>query len=82
MDIFQSLFVARLIFILGIVNIVTAILIAGSCRCIPSLAILGRITKYSAYQKFYRYHCHIWKVLWPSILIHAFLALMFSGWPG
>ena len=82
MEIFQTLFVARLIFILGIINITAGVLIAASCRCVPSSKMVGRFTKYSAYQKVYEYHCHIWKIFLPSVFIHAFLALMLYGWPG
>jgi hypothetical protein len=81
-EFFHSLTAGRIIFILGVVNIVTAILIAGSCRCVPGSKLLGKFTKFPAYQRFYGYHCHIWKIFWPSIIIHAFLALMFFGWPG
>jgi hypothetical protein len=38
--------------------------------------------KRSGYQRFYRYHCYIWRVFWPSVIIHATLALLFLGWPG
>ena len=37
--------------------------------------------KYSAYKRFYKYHCYIWWVLLPSVVIHAGLALAFFGVP-
>jgi len=82
MDIFHSLTAARLIFILGIVNLVAGLMLFFSCRCLPGSKIGDRLMKYRPYQRFYRYHCYLWKVIWPSVVIHAFLAIMFLGWPG
>ena len=82
MDVFQSAIVSKLIFILGVINLSTAILIFGSCRCIPGSKIFGRLMNYSPYNRFFKYHCYIWRVFWPSVIVHAFLAIMFFGWPG
>lgn len=78
---FQSILVARLIVILGVVNLITGAAIFFSCRCIPGGKIMGKLMKYPAYQKFYKYHCYIWQVFWPSVLIHAILAIVFFGIP-
>jgi hypothetical protein len=43
--------------------------------------LMGRMMKYSAFQNFYKYHCYIWRVFWPSVLLHSVLALMFFGLP-
>lgn len=82
MEIFQSIVVGRLIFILGIVNVVAALLIFGSCRCVAGAGLLGRLMKYAPYKTFYGYHCYIWRVFWPSVIVHAFLAVIYFGWPG
>jgi hypothetical protein len=82
MEIFQSAAVAKIIFILGIVNILTAFFIFGSCRCVSGSKINRRITKARWYKHIFNLHCHIWKVFWPSVIIHAFLAIMYFGWPG
>ena len=81
MEIFQSIIVGRLIFILGVVNIVAAILIFGSCRCLPGSRLMGKLMNYAKYKRFFGYHCYIWRVFWPSVVVHAFLALMLFGWP-
>jgi hypothetical protein len=78
MDIFNLLAI-RLLFILGIVNVVTGLLIFFSCRCLPGSRIGGKLMKYQPYQRFYKYHCYIWKVFWPSVIIHALLAIIFIG---
>ncbi len=56
MNIFDSVFAIRLIFILGIVNLVTALLIFFSCRCLSGSKIGSKLMKYPPYQRFYRYH--------------------------
>ena len=82
MDFFESLAAARWIFILGIVNLAGGLLIFFSCRCLPGSRIAGGLMRFGWYKRFYRYHCYIWIILWPSVIIHAFFALMFYGWPG
>ncbi len=80
MDIFHSLVTVRVIFVLGVVNLVTALLILFSCRCLAGSKIGGKLMKYKPYQRFNKYHCYIWRVFWPSVVVHAFLAVMLVGW--
>lgn len=81
MGIFSETAVARLIFILGITNLVAVTLIFLSCRCTPGLVIIGKLMKYRAYQRFYKYHCYIWWVLWTSVVVHAVFAISSVGVP-
>jgi hypothetical protein len=81
MELMQSIMVPRIIVILGIINILTGAAIYFSCRCLPGARLMGRMMKYNAFQRFYKYHCYIWRVFWPSVLIHSLLALMFFGLP-
>ncbi|MBT4513145.1 MAG: hypothetical protein HOC20_13175 [Chloroflexi bacterium] len=82
MDIFHELWVEKLIYSLGIVNIVLGVLVFFSCRCIPMTAFIGaRIMKFSAYQKFYKVHCALWPLLWISVIVHAVFAIGFLGNP-
>lgn len=81
MDVFQSIIAARVIFILGIINLVSVGLIFFSCRCIPGSRITGKLMKYSAYKRFYKYHCRIWGVFWPSVVVHAIFAIALLGVP-
>lgn len=82
MDIFNSLLAIRVIVILGIINLVTGALVFFSCRCLGGSKLGNRLMKYRSYQRFYKYHCYIWRVFWPSVMIHAVLAFVFFGWPG
>lgn len=81
MDIFTSEVAPRIIFTLGIINIVTVTLIFLSCRCIPGLTIAGKLMKYPAYKRFYKYHCYIWWVFWPSVVVHAIFGIGYLGVP-
>ena len=81
MNILDPLIVSRLIFILGITNLVSGLLIFFSCRCLPGSGIGRKLMKQKVYQRFYKYHCYIWIVFWPSVMIHAILAIMVYGWP-
>ena len=77
MNIFDSLWGVRLIFILGIINITTGLLVLLSCRCIPRIS--GRLMQYAAYRRFFQYHCYIWWVFWTSVIVHASLAIGITG---
>ncbi len=84
MDILQPIVATRLIFILGIINLVTGVLIFFSCRCIPSskiTKITGNLMKYRVYQRFFKFHCYIWWAFWSSVIAHAVLAILFIGVP-
>jgi len=81
MDVFQSVVVARLILFLGIINFILISLIFLSCRCLAGSRIGSRLMKIPWYKRFFGKHCYLWPVLWTSVVIHAFLAIMFMGWP-
>ncbi|MFH1650977.1 MAG: hypothetical protein ABID87_02575 [Chloroflexota bacterium] len=82
MDFLTPLLATRLIFILGITNLVTGTLIFFSCRCLGGSKLGGRLMKHPAFARFYRHHCFLWRVFWVSVVLHALLALTFLGWPG
>jgi hypothetical protein len=81
MDIFQPVVMARVIFVLGLVNVTTGLSIFLSCRCIPSSRIGSKLMKYAAYKRFFKYHCYIWWPFWTSVVVHAIFAFMFVGFP-
>ena len=78
MDIFQ-LIAPRLIFILGIVNLVLGLSIFFSCRCIPNWKLTSSLMKYGAYKRFFKLHCYLWWIFWPSVIVHAVVAIVFFG---
>ena len=71
----------NIIFILGIVNLLTGFTIFFSCRCLPTSKIGKGLMQKGWYKNFYQYHCLIWKIFWPSVIIHAILAIVFFGIP-
>ena len=81
MDFFQSLAVARTMFILGVFNLLAALTIFFTCRCLPGSKVGVRLMQYGIYKRVYKYHCYIWRVFWPSIMVHAFFALMYPAGP-
>jgi len=81
MDVFQSVTAARLVFILGILNFVLIVLIYFTCRCLPASRIGGKLKKYPQYQRLFGKHCYLWLLFWPSVVVHAFFAIMLLRWP-
>ncbi|MFC1902229.1 hypothetical protein ACFLX3_04815 [Chloroflexota bacterium] len=79
MDIFQSILAARLIFIFGIINLVTGALVLLTCRCLVGSNITGKLTNIAAYRRLFKYHCYIWWVFWVSVIMHAIFAIAFFG---
>ncbi len=67
----------RLIFILGITNIIGLLLVLLSCRCIPGIA--NKLFRYGWYKKFYIKHCYFWWLFVGSVLLHTALAFLVFG---
>ena len=81
MTIFQSILAARIIFVLGIINLVTGILIVLTCRCAAGSKVTGKLMQYAAYKHLFSYHCSIWWIFWASVIIHAVFAIGLMGNP-
>ena len=81
MDIFQSMVAARVIFVFGIINLVSGVLVLLTCRCIPGAKITSGLMGYAIYKSFYKYHCYIWWIFWVSVIVHAVFALALLGVP-
>jgi hypothetical protein len=65
----------KIIFILGIFNVLTGLTLYVTCRCIPMGRTGKQLMQKEWFKKFYKYHCVIWKIFWPSVIIHASLAI-------
>ena len=72
---------ARIIFALGILNVVTGVLIFFSCRCLPGSRIGKGWMSNGFYKWFFKLHCKIWWVFWISVMIHAVMVFIYLGWP-
>jgi len=70
----------KLVFILGIMNIIGLILILFSCRC--ALGINSqKLSNSRFYMAVYKYHCIYWIFFIISVIAHATFAFMVFGNP-
>jgi hypothetical protein len=77
----NPLVLTRVIFTLGIINVVTGLLIFFSCRCLPGSRLGKRLMGQRWYQGYLKWHCYIWWVFWGSVIVHASFAIGFIGIP-
>jgi hypothetical protein len=77
----SALTATRVIFTLGIINLVTGLLIFFSCRCLPGSRIGKGLMKQRWYQRYFKIHCYIWWIFWGSVVVHAVFAIIYFGWP-
>ena len=77
----DALTAIRVIFILGIINLLTGLLIFFSCRCLPGARIGKWLMKHKWYQRYFKWHCYIWWIFWASVVVHAVFGLIYIGWP-
>jgi hypothetical protein len=78
---FSPLVEARIIFITAIINIVAILMVLLSCRCINSWKITAWLAKYHWFKRYFKWHCYVWYVLLPSIIVHAVFAIQMLGVP-
>lgn len=70
----------KLVFILGITNIIGLALVLFSCRCIMNIRP-EKLSKSKIYIAFYKYHCVYWWFFIISVMIHAVIAITAFGNP-
>lgn len=70
---------AKIVFILGITNIIGLILVGLSCRCL--LGSKPKLSSNRIYMKFFKYHCYYWEFFIVSVLIHSIVAILMYGVP-
>jgi hypothetical protein len=81
-NIFHSAFAVKLVFVLGIVNLVSVILILFTCRCLPGLKIFsGKLMQNPFYKQIFKYHCYLWWIFGISVIVHAVFAIGSYGVP-
>lgn len=73
--------VLRIVFVTAVINLATILLILLSCRCINMWPLTSFLTKYPWFKRFFKWHCYVWYVLLPSVLIHAVFALSVTRFP-
>lgn len=71
----------RLVFILGIINVIAILLVFFSCRCLMGKKLGNWLWQFEWYKKFYGTHCIYWWIFIVSVLVHAILAFIVFGNP-
>lgn len=74
-------FAPKLVYILGITNLVSLLLVLFSCRCMMGVRLFAQLMKRSWYKRFYTSHCYYWWVFVISVAFHSVLALVAFGNP-
>ena len=67
----------KLIFLLGLTNLISIGLIFLSCRCLAG----GFLSRYKWYPKFFNLHCYFWWIFIISVILHATIAFLVFGIP-
>ncbi len=80
MPIIDPSLAAKLVFILGITNLIGIFLVLISCRCILGWNP-GRLSKNKLFMKIYSQHCWWWRIFLISVFLHAVLAIYLYGNP-
>ncbi len=70
---------AKIQFILGIINIIAILIVGLSCRCV--LGKYAFLSTNEKFMKFYKYHCFYWWLFIFSVLGHVILAFIVYGIP-
>ncbi len=78
---FPAIVYARVVFVTALINLVSLVLVLFSCRCINMWPVTSFLTKYPWFKRFFKWHCYLWYVLLPSVIVHAFFALSLLGFP-
>jgi len=69
----------KIVFVLGLTNLVGLFLIFFSCRC--GIMKYPKLSTSKTYMWFYKYHCYYWWFFLLSVLVHAILGLVVIGFP-
>lgn len=77
----NPLFQAKLVYVLGITNLLGLFLVFFSCRCLMGPRLAKFMLKIPSYQKFYQTHCWWWYLFFISVAAHALLAISVYGSP-
>lgn len=71
----------QLVFILGITNVISFLLILLTCRCLVGFKFLKKPLVNKFFSKLYKWHCIYWIIFILSVLAHTILAFRIYGNP-
>ena len=78
---FETIAAARILFLSGLVVLVTSLLIMASCRCVPSKGLLGALRRASWFTRLFSRHCILWMIFAAVLVVHVVFAAGFLGIP-
>ncbi len=81
MPLIEPIFGLRLVFVFGVINIIALLLIFFSCRCMVGIKFIQKMQRYRWYNRFYRWHCYYWWLLFISVILHSIIAFLLLGNP-
>ena len=71
----------RVIFLLGVINLLSLVMVFFSCRCLIGHRFVERMWKYGWYRLYHQGHCYYWWLLAISVFLHSAIALALYGNP-
>jgi hypothetical protein len=77
----SALVMLRIVFVTALINILAILMVLFSCRCMNTWKITGGLNKLAWFKHFFRWHCYLWYVFLPSVIVHAVFALKLLGIP-
>ncbi len=78
---FATITSARILFLSGLVVLITSLLLMASCRCIPSKGLLGALRRASWFTRLFSRHCILWMIFVAVLVVHVVFATGFLGIP-
>lgn len=71
----------KIMFLLGLTNLISMFLVFFSCRCMVGINFVNKMFKYKCYQKYYSKHCYYWWIFFTSVILHVILGFLVFGIP-
>ena len=78
---FSAVVNSRIIFVLGITNLLSGLFVFFTCRCLPGWKLTRPLMQHAWYQRVFKWHCTIWWIFWVSVIVHAIYAIGLYGAP-
>ena len=78
---FSGVIMTRIVFITAIINLISILMVLLSCRCINMWKLTSWVSKYPWYKRYFKWHCYLWYIFLPSVIIHMIFALKMFGFP-
>jgi len=78
---FDPLLAGKLVYVFGILNLLSLSLVFFSCRCLVGHRFVEGMLKQPWYRWYYARHCVFWYIFFASVLFHSVLAITAFGNP-